>query len=359
MLRIADRRLLTLALAVLAATTFGVGCSPPADDTPPESPSLFDGKSIEGWVQRGGEALYAVEDGAIVGRTVLDTPNSFLCPPKDYDNFLLEFEVKVDPELNSGVQIRSHSTPEYRDGRVHGYQVEIDPTDRGYSGGVYDEGRRGWLQNPEGNAEAMKAFKGGEWNKYEVEAIGDRIKTWVNGVPVTNLVDGVDRSGFIGFQVHSAKQAGLEVRWRNVKLRGAPAGPGRPVSEHADRRGASRRLAPSVGWQHLLGLAGGAERGVPGEGLGDRRRRPHGARDRRSRGGRRRGHRHRRPVLRLRAGAGVQDHRRGQQRDQVLRGPRAEQQGLGHRPRIPDPRRRRPPGRGDGPGRQSDRGVPV
>ncbi len=202
-----------LSLAVLAACA-----APPTDHDEPIVLSLFDGESLEGWVQRGGEALYSVEDGEIVGRTVLDTPNSFLCTEKEYGNFLLEFEVKVDPALNSGVQIRSHSTPDYQDGRVHGYQVEIDPTERGYSGGIYDEARRKWLDNPEGNEEAMGAFKSGEWNQYEIEAVGDRIRTFVNGVAVANLVDAMDQSGFIGLQVHSAKEAGLEVRWRNIKL---------------------------------------------------------------------------------------------------------------------------------------------
>jgi hypothetical protein len=221
--RIATRPLLVLALVALVGGLLVSACAPGEDPEEKEGfVQLFDGKDVTGWVQRGGEATYTVEDGALVGRTVLDTPNSFLCPPKDYDNFVLEFEVKVDPRLNSGVQIRSHSTPEYRDGRVHGYQVEIDPTDRGYSGGVYDEGRRGWLQNPEGNEEAMKAFKAGEWNEYQIEAVGDSLRTWVNGVPVTNLVDGIDQSGFIGFQVHSAEEAGLEVRWRNIWLKELP-----------------------------------------------------------------------------------------------------------------------------------------
>jgi hypothetical protein len=184
--------------------------------------TLFDGKTTAGWVQRGGKATYAVEDGALVGRTVLDEKNSFLCPPKDYADFVLEFEVWVDPKLNSGVQIRSESRPEYRNGVVHGYQVEIDPSDRGWSGGIYDEQRRGWLTNPKDDPKAQKAFKVGEWNRYRVEASGDRLRTWVNDVPVSDLVDGMTRSGFIGFQVHQAKEAGLVVKWRNIRLRELP-----------------------------------------------------------------------------------------------------------------------------------------
>jgi len=246
MTRITSRRLLIL--AGLAAAALPLSCTPGEGtgekDEASGFVSLFDGHSIDGWVQRGGEAVYSVEDGAIVGRTVLDTPNSFLCTPRDYGDFVLRFEVKVDPELNSGVQIRSHSSPEYQDGRVHGYQVEIDPTDRGYSGGVYDEARRGWLQNPEGNEEAMKAFEAGEWNAYEIEAVGDRIKTWVNGVPVTDLVDGIDRSGFIGLQVHGSDQEGLEVRWRNLELKELPpvSGGGHPNTLTSAEREAGWRL---------------------------------------------------------------------------------------------------------------------
>jgi hypothetical protein len=184
--------------------------------------ALFDGKSAAGWIQRGGKAVYTVENGALVGRTVLDTPNSFLCPPKEYADFVLEFEVWVDPRLNSGVQVRSESKPDYRNGVVHGYQIEIDPSERAWSGGIYDEQRRGWLASAKDDPAARKAFKVGEWNRYRVEAAGDRLRTWINDVPVSDLTDGMTRSGFLGFQVHQAKEAGLAVKWRNIRLKELP-----------------------------------------------------------------------------------------------------------------------------------------
>jgi hypothetical protein len=169
-------------------------------------------------VQRGGKAHYRVEGEAIVGTTVTNTPNSFLCTEKDYGDFVLELDFKIDPRLNSGVQIRSQSRPDYQDRRVHGYQIEIDPSSRAWTGGVYDEGRRGWLFKLEEDEMARKAFKQGEWNHFRIEAIGDSIKTWINGVPAADLRDSMTPRGFIALQVHSHKEPGLEVRWRNLRL---------------------------------------------------------------------------------------------------------------------------------------------
>ncbi len=185
---------------------------------------LFDGKSLEGWVQRGGEAKYRVEDGAIVGSTVPNTPNSFLCTAKDYGDFALELEFRVDYRMNSGVQFRSQSLPDYKNGQVHGYQCEIDPSDRGWTAGIYDEGRRGWLYDLRNNRAARHAFKPMEWNHLRVEAIGDRLRTWINGVPAADLKDDATASGFIALQVHGvgANEEVMEVSWRKIRLRENP-----------------------------------------------------------------------------------------------------------------------------------------
>ena len=180
---------------------------------------LFNGKNLDEWVQRGGKAKYELEDGVIIGTTAVKTPNSFLCTKKNYSDFLLEFEVKVDPGLNSGVQIRSNSEPAYRKGVVHGYQVEIDPSPRAYSGGIYDEQGRGWLKDLKDNETGRKAFKNGEWNHYRVSAIGPEMKTWVNGVPTAELKDDVTTSGFIALQVHATTSTvPMQVRWRNLRI---------------------------------------------------------------------------------------------------------------------------------------------
>lgn len=179
---------------------------------------LFDGKTLNGWKQLGGKAKYTVEDGVIVGSSVPNTSNSFLCTEKTYGDFILELEYKVDKALNSGVQIRSEY--DKKGNRVFGYQVEIDPSARAWSGGIYDEGRRGWLFDLKNKPEAQKAFKQGDWNKYRVECRGDSIKTWINGVPAADLKDSKSLRGFIGLQVHAVgdKTDPLQVRFRNIRI---------------------------------------------------------------------------------------------------------------------------------------------
>lgn len=209
-----------------------------------ERTSLLPAANLTNWVQRGGKATYAVEGKEIVGSAVLNTPNSFLCTEKTYGDFILEYDFKVDPRLNSGVQIRSEcfdhrtqvdwqgKTVNIPAGRVHGYQVEIDPDakrDRWWSAGLYDEGRRGWLYpGPLGGDEkafterGRKLFKQGQWNRVKVEAIGDTIKTWLNGKPCAEIKDAMTLRGFIALQVHNigndATMAGAQVRWRNLRI---------------------------------------------------------------------------------------------------------------------------------------------
>jgi len=182
--------------------------------------SLFDGKTLDGWEQINGTATYEVDDGTILGKTAEGSPNSFLCSKKHYSDFELEFDVKVDPRLNSGCQIRSNSFKEYHNGRVHGYQAEIAT---GNAGRIYDEARRGkWLDKDEDyNADPKKktAFKANDWNHYRIVCLGTRIQTWVNGVAIADMTDDMTKSGFIGLQVHGFKGPQAWVRWRNLRIK--------------------------------------------------------------------------------------------------------------------------------------------
>ncbi len=200
------------------------------------------GKDLTGWVSRGGKAIYSIEGGELVGTAVLNSPNSFLCTEKTYGDFVLEYDFKVDPRLNSGVQIRSECFAEKTEvewrgkkinvpaGRVHGYQIEIDPDpkrDRWWTAGIYDEGRRDWLfpgvlggNGKEFTEIGRKLFKRGDWNHIRVEALGDSIKTWLNDTPCAEVSDAMTPRGLIGLQVHGVgkEAAGAQVRWRNLMI---------------------------------------------------------------------------------------------------------------------------------------------
>jgi hypothetical protein len=226
-------------LTLLASCLIAVAASAESAGT-----DLFNGKDLTGWIQRGGTAKYTIEGDVIVGTCVLDTPNSFLCTEQTFGDFIFEYDFKVDPRLNSGVQIRSECFEARKQiewdgkpiiipaGRVHGYQVEIDPNpvqNRWWSAGLYDEGRRMWLypgfaggNGKEFTEQGRKIFKQGDWNHVRVEARGDSLKTWLNGTPCADIKDSMTPRGFIALQVHGiAKETdkdGAQVRWRNLKL---------------------------------------------------------------------------------------------------------------------------------------------
>jgi len=184
--------------------------------------NLFNGKNLENWQVLNGDAKFIIEDGGITGISKIKTPNTFLATKEIFGDFILEYEVKLNDGLNSGVQIRSLSLPEYRDGRVHGYQVELDPSIRAWSGGIYDEARRGWLYHLENNPESKTAFKNEQWNQFRVEAIGNHIQVWLNGIQTTDLVDDMTSQGFIALQVHGIGEdqdkVGKKVRFRNIRI---------------------------------------------------------------------------------------------------------------------------------------------
>jgi hypothetical protein len=182
---------------------------------------LFNGKDLSGWKQLNGKAKYTIQNGEIVGTTVFGEPNTFLATEKDYGNFVLEFDFKVDSTMNSGVQFRSLSKPDFKNGRVHGYQYEIDPSRRGWTGGIYDEARRDWLYTMDLNPATKPAYRQGQWNKARVECIGNEIRTWINGMPAAYVIDDMTPSGFIALQVHSIgnkKDEGRQIRWRNIRI---------------------------------------------------------------------------------------------------------------------------------------------
>ncbi|MCH5600751.1 DUF1080 domain-containing protein [Niabella ginsengisoli] len=158
----------------------------------------------------------------MVGTSVMGEPNSFLATEKEYGDFVLEFEFKIDSTLNSGVQFRSLSRPDYMKGRVHGYQFELDPSSRAWTGGIYDEARNGWLYALNLNPKGQTAFRQSAWNKARIECIGTSLRTWVNGIPAAHLIDATTAKGFIALQVHAIgkkEDAGKQIMWRNIRIK--------------------------------------------------------------------------------------------------------------------------------------------
>jgi hypothetical protein len=185
--------------------------------------NLFNGKDLSGWKKLAGNAGYQVEDGVIVGTTVMNTGNTFLVTEKEYGDFILELDAKIG-NTNSGVQTRSHfdAAGNNGNGKVYGRQVEFDPSDRKWSGGIYDEARRMWLYPLELNPASKNAFKVGEYNHIKIECIGNTMKTWVNDIPTAYVVDTLDKQGFIGLQVHAvskAEDAGQKVYFKNIRIK--------------------------------------------------------------------------------------------------------------------------------------------
>jgi hypothetical protein len=254
LINIMRKSLLLLALPVLALI-LASGCSSTSSCDAPDNvakpaghgwTSLFNGKDLTGWVERGGHAKYFVEDGCLVGEALGgNVTNSFLCTTKNYDNFILELDFKDDPMLNSGVQIRSEwydhptsvewkgKTIKIPAGYVHGYQVEIDADvarKRLWSAGIYDERRRLWLypgqlggDKTEFSEQGAKIFIPNDWNHLRIEAVGDSIKTYLNGVLCANINDSMTPTGFIGLQVHHIGdkdfKPGVQIRFRNIYIK--------------------------------------------------------------------------------------------------------------------------------------------
>src|SRR3954447_14886081 len=240
-------------LALLALTlTLAPATTAPADEA--RWVALFDGKTLDGWKVNGGTASYKVEDGAIVGTTVEGSPNTFLCKG-DFKDFVLGLEVRCDPRLNSGIQVRSHvygkDDPDpknrQRAGGVYGPQCEVARKETGTAGRFYDEGRRGqWLA--EIKPEAKDAFNDDGWNRYRIFVQGNRYRSWINGVAASDFTDDVDQAGFVGLQVHGITkgEGPYQVRWRNIRIRGVK--PGEQVRGVGARPGESRRTTTRAEW---------------------------------------------------------------------------------------------------------------
>ena len=215
------------AIGVLVCFVMLAGCQhlPRSADEDPRWIELFDGESLDGWRQVNGEAPYAVFEGAIRGTNVFDSPNSFLATNDVFSDFVLEFESRSIGDANSGVQFRTESAPGTWSGVV-GYQLDIDPTERRWTGGIYHEGVHVWRHSMARNAACQAAYEHGAWNSYRIEAVGTVIATWVNGIPCAHMAGAHHATGFVALQVHAIGQAdqylGSYTEWRRLRILNDP-----------------------------------------------------------------------------------------------------------------------------------------
>lgn len=193
--------------------------------------SLFNGKDLSGWTNP-----YEWGEAKVVDGEIQLTANKkfFLVTEKTYNDFVLEGEVLLpEGKANSGFMFRCH----VQKNKVFGYQAEVDGSDRRWSGGLYDEGRRGWLwpskqgRTKEKSAlekekesqeffqqeEVRNALKRNDWNLYRVTCRGSKLKIEVNGVTTTEFEDTTDAKGYIGIQHHGEK--GQTYRFRNLRIK--------------------------------------------------------------------------------------------------------------------------------------------
>ena len=181
---------------------------------------LFDGKTLNGWTNP-----YDRGEAKVVNEEIHLTSNDkfFLCTEITYSDFIFEGEVKLpEGKSNSGFMFRCHVKPN----KVWGYQAEVDDSERAWSGGLYDESRRQWLNpkkpndSPSGDEFRKKtkgSFKRYGWNKYRIQAEGNRLQIWVNDVLCTDYIDNEDAEGYIGIQHHG--EDGQVYKFRNIRIK--------------------------------------------------------------------------------------------------------------------------------------------
>jgi len=196
--------------------------------------------NLSNWEIKEGNADFTVKDGIITGTSILKSPSTYLGTKINYKDFILEFEVNVSSGLNSGVQFRSLKSDNPRNS-VYGYQLELEADkperNRLWSGGIYDQSRRSIFLYPLSvNPIAKSAFKPNEWNFVRIEAIGNSIRSWINGIQCSNLVDDTSTDGFIALQIHSIGKQSLEgktVKWKNIRISTHEINNRYPVEDYA------------------------------------------------------------------------------------------------------------------------------
>ncbi|MGZ0654930.1 3-keto-disaccharide hydrolase [Coraliomargarita sp. W4R53] len=186
--------------------------------------NLYNGKDLTGWTSIGGHCTFETRGEAIVGTTIEGSPSTYLTTDKeDYEDFIFTAEMKWEVNGNSGIMFRSQRKPTKTGYTAFGPQCEMEGIDkkrgRDWSGGIYGQSAGGWLYPLwlDAHKEARKAVKVDDWNRVTIKAVGNNVKTWINGVPAANWENDEYPKGSFGLQVHSGKAG--KVLFRNIKVK--------------------------------------------------------------------------------------------------------------------------------------------
>ena len=208
------RRLMMLLWPLLAAA---VAAAPSAQPGTPVR--LFDGKSFSGW-EGDTSKTWRIVDGALVGGSLTEhvPRNDFLVTTREFSDFVLRLRFKLEGTegfINSGVQFRSQRAKDPAHEMV-GYQADIGAK---YWGALYDETRRNIvLAGPDGAA-VMSHVRLNDWNDYEINARGPRIRLVLNGYQTVDYTEkdaSIPQSGRIGLQIHGGGKA--QVSFRDITI---------------------------------------------------------------------------------------------------------------------------------------------
>jgi hypothetical protein len=185
--------------------------------------SLFDGKTFKGW-EGDTNKTWRIEEGAFVGGSLREAVphNEFLCTTRQFTNFILRVKFKLigtEGFINGGVQVRSKhvANPPYE---LSGYQCDMGD---GWWGALYDESRRNRVLVKPDDEAVKKALKKNDWNEYEIDCEGKRIRTKLNGVPMIDYTepdDSIPQFGIIGLQVHGGGKT--EAAYKDITVQPLP-----------------------------------------------------------------------------------------------------------------------------------------
>jgi 3-keto-disaccharide hydrolase len=171
--------------------------------------SLFNGRDLSGWVTEG-DAAWSVKNGQLIGMQGPNRAPGDLFTAREYDDFEVVIEYKIQWPANSGVWFR-YQTPE------KAYQADIleYANPECYSGTLYSPGKMFLDMNED---PALVDKEG--WNTMKIRAQGDHLVITLNGTVAGDVRDSSYASGRIGFQIHAGDQfKDMRLTVRRIRIR--------------------------------------------------------------------------------------------------------------------------------------------